>query len=35
MLVPLLVKNGFKPAFAYYGLLPIRLMSIVLAVLKE
>ena len=35
MRVPKMVKNGFKSAFAYYGPLPIRLMSAVLAVLKE
>jgi hypothetical protein len=33
MCVPEIVKNGFKPAFACCDPLPIRLMSVVLAVL--
>jgi len=35
MPVPKMVKNGFKSAFAYYGPLPIRLMSVILTALKE
>jgi hypothetical protein len=35
MRVPKIAKNGFKSAFAYYGPLPIRLMSVVLVAPKE